>query len=386
MLLTEEKIYSVSELNHIVNTQLSVMLLKVRGEISDFRKSGNFVYFDLKDEGSRINCFVMAFQLRQEIEDGMAVVVTGSPGVYVPYGKYTFRVKMIEPVGEGALQRAFVLTRKKLEEEGLFSEEHKKPLPRFPACIGLITSREAAAYSDFLRILHNRWRGVEVLFRDVRVQGDGAAEEIVAAMQIFNMYTPVPDVLLLTRGGGSLEDLQAFNNENVVRAIFASKIPVVVGVGHERDTTLADLVADVRASTPSNAAERLVPNRADILYELETFSQTFKLAMMRLLRNASERVNFSLDRMEYLLHGNLEKGRMLAQQLETVFGARIKFFGSKLLHSSALLKTLNPRDILQRGYSITRKNGKILKDASVLNAGDIVETFLLNGKFESAVK
>ncbi|MDO8558433.1 MAG: exodeoxyribonuclease VII large subunit [bacterium] len=388
MLLDDQKIYTVAELSNFVNAELSEVMVRVRGEVCDFKRSqnGKFIYFDLKDEAARMNCFIMAFQLRTELEDGMEVLVTGSPGLYVPYGKYTFRVKSIEPVGEGALKRAFEIMRRKLEAEGLFLPERKKTLPRFPERIGLITSREAAAYSDFLRILNNRWGGIEISFMNVHVQGAKAEEEVVRAVQYFNDHMPVPDVLVVVRGGGSLEDLAAFNTESVARAIFASKIPVVVGVGHERDITLADLACDLRASTPSNAAEVVTPSREGVQFELDTWEVELGSLIQRHARLASERLGEAMRRLARPLLEKIEKGRMLSSRLQTAFSGRMEKYRQEIRRISDLLKTLNPRGILARGYSITRKNGRVIKDALELSAHEEVETLLAKGKFVSIVK
>ena len=384
---SDTKIYTVSELNNIVNDTLGEFAVRVRGEVSDFKRSqnGKFLYFDLKDDASRINCFAMAFQLHQELEDGMEVVVTGSPGLYVPYGKYTFRVRMVELVGEGALRRAFELTKQKLEVEGLFAEDRKKPLPRFPERIGIVTSREAAAYTDVLRILKNRWQGLEILLYNVHVQGADAAGEIVEALTYFNKHAPV-DILILTRGGGSLEDLQAFNTENVCRAVFASRIPVISAVGHERDVTLCDLVADRRASTPSNAAEIAVPDVAEILFALDSFASMLKSALEQSVQGMRARLEALTERMEGSLQKKLEQGRALEERLGQAIERVFVQSQGKLNHISVLLRTLNPQAILQRGYSITMKNGRVVKDATVLNVDDAIETTLCKGKIISTVK
>ena len=384
---SDTKIYTVSELNNLVNDTLGEFAVRVRGEVSDFKRSqnGKFLYFDLKDDASRINCFAMAFQLHQELEDGMEVVVTGSPGLYVPYGKYTFRVRMVELVGEGALRRAFELTKQKLEVEGLFAEDRKKPLPRFPERIGIVTSREAAAYTDVLRILKNRWQGLEILLYNVHVQGADAAGEIVEALTYFNKHAPV-DILILTRGGGSLEDLQAFNTENVCRAVFASRIPVISAVGHERDVTLCDLVADRRASTPSNAAEIAVPDVAEILFALDSFASMLKSALEQSVQGMRARLEALTERMEGSLQKKLEQGRALEERLGQAIERVFVQSQGKLNHISVLLRTLNPQAILQRGYSITMKNGRVVKDATVLNVDDAIETTLCKGKIISTVK
>lgn len=387
MFVNSDKIYTVSELNNLVNDTLGEFAVRVRGEVSDFKRSqnGKFLYFDLKDDASRINCFAMTFRLHQELEDGMEVVVTGSPGLYVPYGKYTFRVRMVEFVGGGALRRAFELTKQKLEAEGLFIDERKKSIPRFPERIGIVTSREAAAYTDVLRILHNRWRGLEILFYNVHVQGAEAMREIVEALAYFNKHTPV-DILILTRGGGSLEDLQAFNTESVCRAVFASRIPTISAVGHERDITLCDLVADRRASTPSNAAEIAVPDIEEISFALDSFATMLKSACERNVQDAHVRLGVFLERMERSLRERLEQGRTLERRLEQAAERIFAQSREKLNHVATLLSTLNPQAILQRGYSITMKNGRVMKDASVIARGERVETMLHKGRFVSRVQ
>lgn len=387
MLLDEQKIYTVSELNGIINAELSESTVRVRGEVSGFKKSqnGKFIYFDLKDEGARMNCFIMAFQLRQELEDGMEVVAQGSPGLYVPYGKYTFRVRALSLLGEGALRRAFELTKRKLEAEGLFREEYKKPLPRFPQRIGLITSRQAAAHGDFLKIARNRWRGLEIFFCNVHVQGAEAVDEIVEALRWFNTRQPV-DVLVLTRGGGSLEDLQAFNTESVARAVFASRIPIVVGVGHERDVTLADLAADRRASTPSNAAEIVVPDRRDTLHKVAALRRALGEELEALVRDRGQRLRFLVNRLERCVLGHVEDGRILARRLDVVFRAYLGRLRTESEQRAALLRTLNPEAILARGYSITTRNGTVLKDAALVRSGEQIETHLHRGSVTSEVR
>src|SRR3989344_3282465 len=219
------RVFTVSEFIDHINALVATDVHAVEGEISGFNLSqGRWVFFDLKDEKveSKVGCFMMAFKLKTPLEDGMKVRVIGTPKVHEKSGQFRITVEQVELVGEGALKRAFELLKKKLAGEGLFADERKRPIPRFPERIGVIASRESAAFGDF---------------------------------KYFQTAKPRPDVLVLMRGAGSLEDLQAFNSEEVAYAIFGSKIPVVVGVGHERDESIADYVADLRASTPSNAAE-----------------------------------------------------------------------------------------------------------------------------------
>src|ERR1700693_1156330 len=276
-LVPERKIWSVSELTARIRDLLegNFRELLVEGEISNCRaaQSGH-IYFTLKDARAQIRCVCFRDQarlLKFRPEDGLHVTVRGSLGVYEQRGEYQIYVGTIEPVGFGALQLAFEQLKARLQAEGLFDESRKKPLPMLPQRIGLITSPTGAAVSDVLRILRQRFPNVHVLIYPVRVQGEGAAGEIAAAIAHLNRAKAV-DVLLVVRGGGSLEDLWAFNEEGVARAIAASHIPIVTGVGHETDFTIADFVADVRASTPSNAAEIVVRSRQEFqrhLQELE---------------------------------------------------------------------------------------------------------------------
>src|SRR5215475_9921742 len=249
---------SVSELTARIRDLLAKNFndISVEGEISNCREaqSGHF-YLTLKDEKAQIRCVWFKQQMRGvkfRPEDGLKVTVRGSISVYEPRGEYQIYVESMEPAGRGALQLAFEQLKKRLEAEGLFDPKHKKPLPLLPSRIGLITSPKGAAVRDVIRILKRRFQNVHVTLFPVRVQGEGAAAEIVRALRFFNQRQNV-DVLILARGGGSLEDLWAFNEEVVARAIFDSQIPVISGVGHETDFTIADFVADVRASTPSAA-------------------------------------------------------------------------------------------------------------------------------------
>src|SRR3989338_4261154 len=262
-------VLSVSQFISQVNDILAGTFT-VEGEVSQYKISqSKWIFFDLKDDTSCLNCFSTVFMLRPPLEDGMRVRVTGYPKIHEKSGRFGFTVQQVEVVGEGSLQRAYLLLKEKLGKEGLFAVERKRALPELPERIGVIASRDSAAFGDFKRILNNRWGGVEVTLRHVAVQGEGAVREIMRAFHDFNESSLLPDILVLIRGGGSLEDLAAFNSEEVVRAIYSSRIPVMVGVGHERDETLADLAADVRASTPSNAAEIVVPERRDFMAQLD---------------------------------------------------------------------------------------------------------------------
>jgi exodeoxyribonuclease VII large subunit len=299
-LIPERKIWTVSELTSRVRDLLAAAFagVWVEGEISNFRdaQSGH-LYFTLKDEKAQVKCVCFrttAQRLKFRPEDGLKVRVRGSVSVYEARGEYQIYVDNIEPVGLGALQLAFEQLKKKLAAEGLFNLERKKPLPMLPLRIGIITSPRAAAIRDLLRILHRRFPNVRVMIYPVRVQGEGAAEDIVEALAYFNSRAAASllvDVLILARGGGSLEDLWAFNEEKVARAIFASLIPIVSAVGHETDFTIADFVADVRASTPSHAAEIVLQTR-----------EAFDSHIAQLRESMADRIRFLIMRRKERLH------------------------------------------------------------------------------------
>lgn len=361
------KVYQVSEFIAHINSLVASEAHVIEGEVSGFSISqGRWVFFDLKDErdGSKVGCFMMAFRLKGELEDGMKVKVLGIPKVHEKSGQFRVNVEAVELIGEGALRRAYELLLKRLEKEGLFDASRKRAIPRFPENIGVIASRESAAYGDFMRILRNRWGGVTITLAHVRVQGENAAEDIVRAFAHFNTIKAKPDVLVLARGGGSLEDLQAFNSEEVARAIFSSKIPVVVGVGHERDETIADFVADRRASTPSNAAEIIVPERRDVDYALSGMEET----LLRLLEKAiNERAG-------------------ILNEFAGIMQAYIREKISRVANYVSVLNSLDPRLVLKRGYALVRsESGAVAKDASAVSIGSLIAVQLGKGTLKAKV-
>lgn len=414
------KTLSVTEFLRGVNDVLAGVPALVEGELSGFAlRQERWAFFSLKDEESVVECFMPAWKLKHEVTDGMVVRVAGVPQVYAKSGRFRIVVEALEPVGEGSLRRAFELLKQKLEREGLFASARKRTLPRFPEVIGLIASRESAAYSDFIRILKNRWGGVRVLVADVAVQGADAVEDIVGALRHWqrapfptslrgaqsatkqsratmgeiatlaslarNDIGLVPDVLVLTRGGGSLEDLQAFNSEEVARAIFASSVPVVVGVGHERDVTIADLVADVRASTPSNAAELVVPDRRDVRNEIEAMAES-----------VTGRVTLTIAQRQGALERFVHRGASFAQRRRAAIDATIAMFARRMnerllairgrLDTAArLIANLNPSRLLERGYSMTFTRGRLVRGAAALAIGDRLTTRFGDGTTESTV-
>lgn len=406
---------SVSQFVEFVNTAFSTAVFPegaaIEGEIAEYRVSqGKWIWFLLKDENSVVSCFATTWQLRMPLEDGMQVRVHGYPKVHPKSGKFSINVERVEPIGEGALRRAFELLKKKLEAEGLFDIGRKRALPKFPERIGLIASRESAAYSDFVRILGNRWGGVEIALIHVQVQGRDAVGDIVGAFRYFNDHPDLVDVIVLTRGGGSLEDLQAFNSEEVARAVFGAAVPVIVGVGHERDESLADYVADVRASTPSNAAERLVPDRRDVLAVVASGERHLGAAMAKAIEARKQLIvsaAFTLDRYvaekisacerlaERLRHQlELFSGTVAARQVGIkAFGDRLSVgwrfmrerIDARLSSHERLLRAADPQLLLKRGYAVVRVGGRLLRDAAAVDTGDIVDIQLAKGSLDAKV-
>ena len=415
----ELKILTVADFLGLVNQTLALIpseQVRVVGEISDYRVSqGKWINFALKDEEAeaKVACFATVYNVTAPLEDGMRVQIQGYPKVYERFGKFSLNVQSIELVGEGALAKAYAALKKKLEAEGLFEADRKRVIPRFPECIGLITSREAAAYGDFLQILNNRWGGVEVMHAPVHVQGQHAVREILGAFEAFERLdsSKRPDVLVLTRGGGSLEDLHAFNDEQVARAVFKSSIPVVVGVGHERDESLCDFASDVRASTPSNAAERIVPDRREVLREIEHSTERMADQIEMTLTRRQQRIDHAanvlarfIDAKVYDLRATLQKfghafdrfrlslvstrqyiernEHIVRQSFLTTF-SRMK---DRTTSTIRLFESFNLKRTLDRGFSIVRSGEKIIRDASRLARGQEIHVQLATGEFDADVK
>ncbi len=387
---------SVSAAVDLINDQLFKIAgpnLIIEGEVSDYGVSqGKWIRFVLKDleDGALLKCFMTTYQLKVDLADGDRIIVVATPKIYPKYGQFTLNINSIEPVGEGALAKKLAALRKQLDGEGLFDASRKRAIPLYPNKIGIITSRDAAAFTDFVQILNNRWGGVEVDLAHVHVQGDRAVPEIAEAISYFNELEGAerPDVLVLTRGGGSLEDLMAFNAEAVVRAVFASSIPIVVGVGHERDESLAELAADVRASTPSNAAERIVPDKEAVIREVEMMERR----MIDRVEEALSHRNLIVDHAVSRVTGVLQ---VVGYEVDRVV-SKMKHVGELMRHEidrysdrvdgvSRYLKELDPERVLRRGYSIVRKGEHIVKDASLLDKGDVLEVQFAKGKIETTV-
>lgn len=385
------QIYSVSEFISGVNEVLTNIPACVQGEISNFRiAQDRFVWFDIKDDSSYMSCFMLKFQLEHELEDGMEIQVFGNPGLFKKSGRFHFRVQRIQLIGEGSLKRQYELLKAKLEKEGLFDPERKRSLPRFPQCIGLVTSIDAAAFTDVKRILKNRWSGLDIIHLPVNVQGDQAASSIVQALQYINAHLAhTLDVVILTRGGGSLEDLQAFNEEAVVRAVFGLKVPSVVAIGHERDETLAEYAADQRASTPSNAAELVVPSKTDVIYQLQSMLQQQEQYLQHTTLELQQRNQAAVYLLASQINNYMDQVQMLQQNFTLHTSSWIQHLQQSKLtidHATQLLQSYHPKNILKRGYTITTtKTNQVITANTQVKKRDTITTTTANGTIQSTV-
>ncbi|MEK7631571.1 MAG: exodeoxyribonuclease VII large subunit [Patescibacteria group bacterium] len=384
--MSDQPIFSVSEFVQTLKVHLGRLgEVVVEGEVADFRglSRETLVFFEIKDEGSRLRCFMLAHELDCDLADGLAVRVTGTPSVFVKNGGLHLRVKKIELVGQGALQQALEKTKKKLETEGLFAPERKRVLPTYPERIGLITSADAAARTDVLRVLKNRWPFATVVFFPVGVQGSGAIASIVKALDRCNRYDL--DTVILTRGGGSLEDLQAFNSELVARAMFSCSVPIVCGVGHERDWTISDLVADVRAATPSNAAELVSPDIGQVQMNLDMLIGYFDDGWRQMLGEFYDRLHHLTRDLADVVQGTVQRVGAMRQLLVQAFGFALERTRTDLFNAAKLVQTLSPTATLERGYSLTMQGNTVVKDAATVKKGSRLHTRLKRGTIDSTV-
>lgn len=330
---------TVSDFVALVNQTLEYAYptVSVVGEVAEFRVSqGKWVSFKLKDDNAVVDCFMGIYQLRIPLEDGMKIMVVASPRLNGKWGKFSLNIRAVKPVGEGSIKKGFELLKAKLEAEGLFAPERKRPLPRVPSRVGVITSTESAAYADFCKIINERWGGLEVEVAHTQVQGDPAADQIIRAIRYFNSLEILPDVLVIIRGGGSAEDLMTFNDEPLAREIAASRIPTLVGVGHEVDHTLADMVADRRAATPTNAAEILVPDRQEIIRTAHQQATSLGYVLVQAIDQQSGRIREQLD----------TAYRRIREQLDNAF--------ERLATVRVVISQVNPDNVLKRGYALLK--------------------------------
>lgn len=416
MAAEKKQIYTISQITGLIKRVLEDNLpsrLTVTGEISDWRRHGSgHCYFSLKDNDAVLPCVMWRSgfaKVKFEPQRGMAVLATGSVDVYPPQGRYQFVVDRLEPAGVGALQIAFEQMVKRLETQGLFKDEHKKSLPTYPRRICIVTSESGAAVHDIEESIRNRWPCVKLYLYPVAVQGETAAEQIAKAIRDINQRNKQFnfDMMIVGRGGGSLEDLWAFNEEVVARAIYDSQIPIVSAVGHEIDVTIADLVADVRASTPTKAGIVAVPDIEEVSAELNYFAKNLSDRMRWTLQLSEQRVDelgFTLSdcikdilakvraRLNIFFEKvlSIEPHRLLAKKIvelnntqnraQTSMKSRVSDLRMQLTALSNGLAAMNPKSVLRRGYSITtsKKTGLVIRSTNDVRLSDLLITELAN--------
>lgn len=350
--LPQEMIFTPSDFVREYNAALEAVfpLVIVEGELLNFKVAQNkWVYADIADEGAKIRLFGSVFNLLHQLSDGMKVRVIAQPRLHPLYG-LSLNIESITPIGEGNIKKAAEELARKLSAEGLFDESRKRPLPRYPKRIGLISSLESAAYADFIKIMNARWRGVEVVAYHSSVQGESAPAEICRALDTLNSYVPTLDVIVLIRGGGSPEDLQAFSAESVVRAVANSRVPTIAGIGHEIDVSLTELAADVSASTPSNVAELLFPDVRDEARNLSARAENLQYQVKHALERFEETIKLHHENLVQLIDNALEKRQYY---IDT---------------SRNFLSSTNPMTLLSNGYSIItdEKNQVVVSSKSKL--------------------
>jgi len=393
-------VYTVSEVTHFIRQILEaediLQGIWIRGEVSNLRQpSSGHIYFTLKDKQSQLRSVMFkgdSLSLKFKLEDGLSVLSFGSISVYERAGQYQLYVRELQPEGLGALYLAFEQLKEKLEKEGLFEKAHKKPIPKFPQKIGVITSLTGAAVRDILTTIERRFDSVFLILVPAVVQGEEAKKSIVQALSLINKLKDV-DVVILARGGGSLEELWAFNEELVARAIYDSRIPVVTGIGHETDLTIADLTADLRAPTPTAAAEQVVPQKEELLKYLASQKSYLKQIM-------SKNLNAFRYRLENLKQSSvfrapLDKTLQYRQQVDELnnklnlyFSYNLKSKREALLNLSGKLEVLSPLSVISRGYSICQRadDKRIVRKISDTKVGERIEVKVLDGKIRAGVE
>ena len=388
---------SVTELNKYIKDKVDkdefLNNVLVKGEISNYKHHyTGHLYFTLKDENSLIKCIMFkgyAANLKFEPKDGMKVTIFGTVSVFERDGVYQIYVKAMKEDGIGNLYKAYEEMKAKLEKEGLFDASHKKKIPLMPKCIGVLTSNTGAVIRDIINVSTRRNPNVYIKLLPVPVQGPGAAEKIVDAIKLMN-EKKLADVIIVARGGGSLEDLWPFNEEIVARAIYSSELPVISAVGHETDFTIADFVADLRAPTPSAAAELAVPNIADIKLKLEGYNNRYKLALKK-------KVEFMKLRYEKCMNSRVfkeplqkinEKYILIDMKVKSIQNSITNIYNKKktnMVKNISKLDALSPLKTLTRGYSIIQKDGKVIKSVNQLQKDDELEIRLTDGSTRAKV-
>lgn len=392
-------LFSVSEFNQLVANHLRLLtVVRVRGEISQLQISQNkWLFLTLKDAHSSTNVFAVKQQIDNVnlLAEGRLVIVEGMPSLHRQSGKFSINASRILPEGEGVLQLAFDRLKKQLANEGLFDLDRKRELPFLPERLGLITAKGSRAYGDFVSIAQERWGGVKIMFYPVKVQGEGSVKSIIEAISYFNRLTFPPQAIVILRGGGSKEDLWSFNDERLVRMVFGSKVPIVSAIGHEDDLSLLDLVADLRASTPSHAAQLIFPTRQELMVRLDDLSarldrgsslvlvasqerlvklwQSLSLVILTKIKSAKQLISRNLQ-VTIAYQEKLQKRRQHWYNLKEKLNIYVQFLLSQQNHrvtrNQELLQAFNPQSILSRGYAIVKDHcGKIITKWTGLQLG-----------------
>ena len=330
--------FKVSDFLAVVNQSLDMAfgVVEVEGEVASFKVNHQkYVFFDLKDDTGSVGCFMTVWQMRSPIEDGMKVAVRAVPKV-TQWGKFSLTVSEIRPIGEGSLKKSFELLRAKLDKEGLFDEARKRSLPEMPSLVAVISSTGAAGYADFMKIAGQRFGGVKFAVANVQVQGMESPKQIVRAIEYFNQLAELPEVIVIVRGGGSADDLATFNDEPLVRAIVASRVPILTGIGHETDESLSDLAADKAAVTPTNAAQILLPDKAVLIDNID-----------RKLRLAGVHIEQVIEQSQSDIDKIMTSGFRCVQE-------RMAEAEQQFKHMEQMLRAVDPRAVLERGYALIR--------------------------------
>lgn len=396
--IQKPRVLSVSQINFyiksIIENDGSLQFVLVTGEISNLtvhQRSGH-IYLSLKDSNSVISAVMFAGNARRlkfRLENGMKVICRGRISVYEPSGRYQLYIEDMQPDGVGALTLAFEQLKKSLAQKGLFDNAHKKPLPKFPKTIGVITSPTGAAVQDITNIIRRRFPSADIVLAPVLVQGESAPEQLVRAVNKFSA-SKIADVVIIGRGGGSAEDLWAFNDEQLAYAVYNCETPIISGVGHETDFTICDFVADVRASTPSAAAELAVPDRQELMSYYFKQKQYISAMLDRKIKTAKLRLENQQRRM------SASSPKLKAEQLEKQLSAKseklTRFMNiyisdkeNKLIAAKGKLDGLNPLNVLNRGYAIAEKDEKIITSSKQLKNGDDFTVILSDGKINAKV-
>lgn len=318
------------------NFNYNYPLITISGEVANFKINQNkFVFFDIKDSNSTVNCFMMLFAMKMPIQDGMQIIAKVEPKI-TDWGKFSLTVKEIKPVGEGNIKKSLDIIKDKLAKEGIFDQSRKRIIPRSSNNIAVISSTEAAGYADFIKIINERWGDIKIRVAHTQVQGESASKQIINAVNYFNQVQDLPDLIVIIRGGGSANDLMAFNDELLARTIAGSRVPVITGIGHEIDCTLSDLAADFAGSTPSNVAQIITRDRQDEIIYLNNYINNFSKKIVHILDEKKNEINITINNIHsYIMH-NIDN--------------ELHNLNSKI----RLLDNLNPQKVLSQGYALVR--------------------------------